>query len=518
MQDASWIGAIFGALACWAALPTLLTILACIDIYRRREPWWWYPIVFFFPWFGTIAYFVMTRAPWRFATDIGASRDRRRRADARLRALDTQLSHWRGPAVLAEAGEELLVLGRQAEARERFLEAKGAGASAEDVNLGLAETHVALGAHAAAIPVLEELLLAQPDAGLGRARILLARCFEALDRGAQAEASWRLVLERRNEPEAQARLARLLLLRGAADEATSLAQAVIADAKLVGAGLRRRRRPWIDLSRQVVKGRAAKVPSQAQAGAMRRWAWIVGIAALLFLLGIVALALLVLRPLAREFADARAHATVHRGAALRVAALDVTRPWTRGDDSGSVVLDPGELDAWLHARREWDRLHAAHAADDGPGEPSVLDPLGVPMSELRGVQRLEREGAVSLAHALTESGLGPETFVQLAGIVEGRYLGRPEAVGCMVPRSHRLGWSSAWRNERLIGRRVGATSPLEGYAEMVRAQREIEPRTRALLDGKRSELEALDSTSLPSALLVIVGASNFAQYDAMSDE
>jgi hypothetical protein len=350
MHELSWLGLGLGSYACFGVLPTVLTIFACIDIYRRREPWWWFPIVFFFPWFGTIAYFVLTRAPWRLATDITVSRDRRRRADARLRALDTQLGHWRGPAVLAEAGEELLVLGRHAEARERFVEARKAGAGVDDVNLGLAETLVALQAHAEAIPVLEELLLAQPDAGLGRARILLARCLEALGRNGDAEASWRLVLERRNDPEAQARLARLLLLRGESNEASRLAHEVIADAKLVGAGLRRRRRPWVDLSRQVVKGRAAKVPGQARRGAMRRWAWIVAVGALLILLGLVAIAMLVLLPIYRELVSAAQQAKIEDSTLTRVAALDVMYPWTRGTDPTLVALEPADVDAWLQAR------------------------------------------------------------------------------------------------------------------------------------------------------------------------
>jgi hypothetical protein len=241
--------------ACSGGLPLLLSLLACIDIGRRGEAWWWYAIVLLFPIVGPIAYFVVTRRVAGAVDSRGTTGQRRRHAQARLRDLEVQLAHWRGPAVLAESGEELLALGRNADAEARFREARQVGAPPEDVNLGLAEALVAQGRPADAIVPLQELVAQHPDHGMGRAALLLARCLDETDRAAEAEAQLRTVLARRNEPEARVRLARRLLLRGERAEGETLAREVVDEAGLLSPALRRAQAPWTRAAQRLLRGK-----------------------------------------------------------------------------------------------------------------------------------------------------------------------------------------------------------------------------------------------------------------------
>jgi hypothetical protein len=105
----------------------ILSAAALIDAFRVRADWYWYMIILGFPIVGSIAYFVVVRSPLlgaRNTSMMSPVSARRLQARRRLRELQVQLSHWRGPAILAEAGEELVVLGKPQEA-EKLLRASG---------------------------------------------------------------------------------------------------------------------------------------------------------------------------------------------------------------------------------------------------------------------------------------------------------------------------------------------------------------------------------------------------------
>lgn len=103
---------------------------------------------------GSLVYFTVSRSAQFGGMDVS----RRAQAPKRLHELRIQLSHWRGPAVLADAGEELLVLGKTSEAIAHFQEAKESGGSAEDVNLGLAQALQLRGNFRDAVPLVDALL------------------------------------------------------------------------------------------------------------------------------------------------------------------------------------------------------------------------------------------------------------------------------------------------------------------------------------------------------------------------
>jgi hypothetical protein len=199
---------------CFGLLPTILAAIALSSAWRLGAAWYWYLIILAVPVLGPIAYFIVTRSPVLGGHSASHPAARRLRARRRLTELRVQLGHWRGPGVLAEAGEELLVLGKTKEAEKHFLEAIENGAAADDTHFGLAQALQAQGRFADAVPYLEKLVAAEPDSRLGEGPLALARCLDESGRRDEAELVLRRVLERRTVIEAQVRLARILLTKG----------------------------------------------------------------------------------------------------------------------------------------------------------------------------------------------------------------------------------------------------------------------------------------------------------------
>lgn len=234
-------------LGIFSAIPAIIALVAIVDVIRIGAPWYWIWIIMGFPMLGPAAYFVVVRSGWLDSggRTLSPSTARRIQARRRIRELNVQLSHWRGPAVLAETGEELLVLGKYKQAEKHFLEARENGAGIEDANFGLAQTYQMQGRFADAVPLLDELVKAAPDAYLGRAMLQLGRSLDESGQKERAEQVLRQVLERRTIIEAQVRLARLLLAKGEKDEAQRILNEVKVDARNLPRYLRREHRAWI---------------------------------------------------------------------------------------------------------------------------------------------------------------------------------------------------------------------------------------------------------------------------------
>jgi hypothetical protein len=231
----------------FGVIPAVIALVAIVDVIRVGAPWYWIWVIMGFPMLGAAAYFVVVRSGWLDSggRTLSPSTARRIQARKRIRELNVQFTHWRGPAVLAEAGEELLVLGKYKDAEKHFLEARENGAGIEDVNFGLAQTYQMQGRFADAVPLLDELVKTTPDAYLGRAMMQLGRSLDESGQKDKAEPVLRQVLERRTIIEAQIRLARLLLARGEKDEAQRILNEVKVDAKNLPRYLRREHRAWI---------------------------------------------------------------------------------------------------------------------------------------------------------------------------------------------------------------------------------------------------------------------------------
>jgi hypothetical protein len=229
-------------------LPAVITLAALVDCIRMRADWYWFWIILAFPFIGPLAYFVVMYTPLLSGSSsalVSPRVARRLQARRRLRELQVQLHHWRGPGVLAEAGDELLVLGKPKEAEAHFREAQQNGAAVEDVNYGLAQALEVQGRWSEAVPLLQALVAVEPDSHLGEGPLHLARALDETGQRDEAEAVLRKVLERRTVIEAQVRLARLLYQKGAKEEADKLVAEVLSDAKLLPRYLKRLHRPWL---------------------------------------------------------------------------------------------------------------------------------------------------------------------------------------------------------------------------------------------------------------------------------
>jgi hypothetical protein len=252
------MGELLFGLGVFGILRWILVLVAVVDVVRVGASWYWIWIILMFPGIGAIAYFVVVRSGLLGgrAGSLSPASARRLQARRRLRALNVQLAHWRGPAVLAEAGDEFLVLGKYKMAEKHFLEARENGAGIEDVNFGLAQTWQMQGRFAEAVPLLDELVKATPDAYLGRAMMQLGRCLDESGQKERAEQVLRQVLARRTVIEAQVRLARLLLARGEKDEAQRILDELKIDAANLPRYLRREHRAWIWTARILRSGNA----------------------------------------------------------------------------------------------------------------------------------------------------------------------------------------------------------------------------------------------------------------------
>lgn len=277
---------------CFGLVPGVIAVVALVDAIRMRADWYWFIIILAFPLFGSIAYFVVMRSSLlgaRNAAMMSPHAARRLQARGRLRQLEVQLSHWRGPAVLAEAGEETLVLGKPQEAEKLLRESQENGGAVEDVNFPLAQALEMQGRWDEAVPLLGALCKIEPDARLGQGPLHLARSLDESGRKDEAEAVLRKVLERRTVIEAQVRLARILFLKGEKEEADRILAEVLNDARILPRYLQREHRPWIRAARRLKSGSdrlpAPRFEGQPRAG--QSWRVAAAVAGGLLLLAMI---------------------------------------------------------------------------------------------------------------------------------------------------------------------------------------------------------------------------------------
>ncbi|HBL31193.1 MAG TPA: hypothetical protein DD490_30570 [Acidobacteria bacterium] len=520
---------LFSCGGCFGFLPMILAAVALVDSIRVGAGWYWCLIILALPVLGPIAYFVVVRSPLlgsHGSAFLSPSAARRLQARRHLKALQVQLGHWRGPGVLTEAGEDLLVLGKTKEAESHFREALANGAAVEDVHYGLAEALQVQGRFADAVPCLEELIKAEPDSRLGEGPLALARCLDESGRGAEAEPLLRRVLERRTVIEAQVRLARLLLQKGEKDEAGRLLAEVAADAQHLPAYLKRRHRDWLRAARHLKPGTSLPRPRVEGAITPRERVQVAAVAAgaLLVLLGGAAfffttgLGSWQAKGMMQHYEESQALRD-------KLDALDREHPWTLGDDLASVELTVAEVDRYLRVRRAVEpavqELLRAEAAveqarrrgEDAPG-------MGELFSSTSGIARwMEAEVAClrSLATALEREAMGPRELLNDLTLIEWRFLRRPEALVLGLEEFQRTDWIAAQQGlsfplpedpdpemERHLREQRRQRARLQAKAaaleEDANAAVALAPATQTLLEARRTEVAAFD----PAALAVIL--------------
>jgi hypothetical protein len=515
------------SLGIFSFLPWIIALVAIVDVVRLGAPWYWIWIILAFPMVGAAAYFVVVRSGWLGGRQVAMSPDTARRLQARrrLRELDVQLSHWRGPAVLAEAGEELLVLGKHKEAEKHFLEARENGAGIEDVNFGLAQTFQMQGRYAEAVPLLDELVQEKSDAFLGRALLQLGRSLDESGQKERAETVLRAVLERRTIIEAQVRLSRLLLARGEKEEARRLLQEVKTDAANLPRYLRRQHRAWIWTARGLRSGSARLPRPYVEGGEKpgRRLRLALAAAAAVVVVGLVVA--FAARQASRQAGTQELIESSQRSEALRaeIEGFDQRHPWTRGGDLAKLDLTAADLDRYLRLRRELEpaaqqaqrqRRQTEKRLEEWAQENDSIAHALNPSSPFIDQYAADAAFLQAVRDALDRERMGPRELMDLLAVAEWRYLRRPEAVPLGLPDFHHGDWLAARtlseegsepsgdaQYDRQQARAVQqARAKLASFEQQAAASADLSPATKALLEGRRAELERFDPKVLPVLL------------------
>jgi hypothetical protein len=516
----------------------ILAAVALIDSIRLGAGWYWCLIILGLPVIGPIAYFVVVRSPFlgsHGSSLMSHSMARRLQARRRLKTLQVQLGHWRGPGVLAEAAEELLVLGKNKEAEKHFLEAIENGASIEDTGFGLAQALQAQGRFADAVPHLEKLIAAEPDARLGEGPLALGRCLDESGRREEAEPVLRRVLERRTVIEAQVRLARILLNRGEKgekDEAGRLAAEVLADAKLLPRYLKRLHGSWIRAARRLRPGTSLPRPRVDGALTNRdrfQVALVAAGAVVVILLG----GLFLLGTGFGQWQMQSAQKDMEETQKLRdrLDALGRADGWTRGDDLAVVELTAADVDRYLRVRRgleptlreiasQQEAVRQKMKAAENAGLTGAL----TASSAVEDWRESETFFLRSFVAELEREKMGPRELENLIALIEWRFLHRPEALVFGLPEYARGDWVSArqmlardepglegrggspemdrWiREERKQRARLKAKA--EALEKEAQAAVVLAPASQTLLESRRAELAALDPAALDRILHVL---------------
>lgn len=498
---------------CFSVLPAVLAIAALVDAIRMRVDWYWFIVILAFPLIGSIAYFIVVRSPLlgaRNAFMMSPDSARRLQARRRLRELEVQLGHWRGPAVLAEAGEEMLALGKPVDAEKLLRESQENGGAVEDVNLPLAQALEMQGRWDEAVPLLGALCKVEPDARLGQGPLHLARSLDESGRKDEAEAVLRKVMERRTVIEAQVRLARILLFKGEKEEAGKLLAEVLNDAKTLPRYLQREHRSWIRAARRLKSGSdrlpAARFEGQPRAG--HRWRIAAAVAAGLLVLAMIGGYFWMTRSMGGEVVEM---AEERKGLTSELDLLDQQHPWT-AKDLATTDLQPASLDRYLKVRQGLSPALREIAGEERRYLAALgRNRAGAGFGELIGASRVAerwmRAQTVFLRGFVAElkrQGMGPRELEGVANLVEWRFLRRPEAMAFGVPEFHRQDWLASRAMLRSAGTYMEASDNPEArrwrqrteakiadYERQAGAAQEISPATRALLESRRADLERL---------------------------
>ena len=506
-----WMFAPFFAFGCFGFVPMVLAVAAIIDCLRIRAEWFWLFIVLFVPVLGPAAYFLVYYGPWAGRLGrLSPGAAQRAEAKRRLREIEVQLQHWRGPSILAEAGDLLLSLNKRKRAEAMLLEARDAGAELKEYALPLASVLQVEGKRwREASSLLEELVALDPDFRFGAARLALARTLDELGENQRAEDELRAVLVKRSPPEAKVRLARLLLARDEGEEAAQLLAEVRADAAGMPAYLRRQHKPWIRAARRLKAPSAALPGPKLEGLPPAQPVWQIAAVAL-GLAGLMAFGVLwfLFGPEytgSREMDDAagRLSAMLERLIPLKGEARSKT-------DLAELELDEAAVADWLEFRAALQRACSAAV-------PVSTDGVGTSADEQMALHtaNLERQAQLGelLINELALRDFVLEDLARRLALVDWRFLGRQPAAIFEMPEHFRGGYLVALgglQQDKVLVQGLGieyqrmfeqqqasARAKVDDLREMVQERTALLEITRVHLEARRAELESsLDRSCL----------------------
>lgn len=238
------------------------------------------------------------------------------------------------------------------------------------------------------------------------------------------------------------------------------------------------------------------------------------------------------KPAARAVEDAERVEQEAAAAARELARLDEVHPSPWPDGSADVVLADTDVDTYVSLRRAL--APPLHALESARGEvarrvaeaesreaPTLADVLGSAVGDLVGevtAAEAHRDLLVAAVPALEEQGLGHGAAVQLAEIIEWRFLGLDDAWVLGLPEwrreeAYRLRRELRWLSVAGAAARGGlqvqvdGAGPEERRAEVRRrldelrseaeSRRQLREDTRERLEARRAELQALQDAARP---------------------
>ena len=416
--------------------------------------------------------------------------------------------------MLAEAGEQLLALGKLKQAEELLREAKQADADVKDVNFHFAQVLQVRGKRwSEALPLLEELVELEPDARFGAARLALARCLDESGDAARAEEELRAVLKKRSPAEGKVRLARLLLARDGGREASELLAEVRADAATLPKYLFKEHKPWIRQAGKI-KSKDTKLPPPKLEGVppKRSPAFLtaVVVGGLVLVLALVSIIRLYLWPMLSVFSSVDEQAAIYQSLEQtqeRLDALDRRLPQRLDPDDPASV--EGAMPAFLEFRREA-TMGCDPMVEAREEQQRLVDEMHASASwsggwdfarKISSWHEARAAFAAALATTMETHEIRPSDVDQLLTLVDGQFLERPAARILLVPEHFRSDYALAaaqlaeplpprsepeWRRQ-VVANQEDARAKLEDLDRM--AADEISDEFLQQLQPLRQELE-----------------------------
>jgi hypothetical protein len=236
----------------FGAIYGILVIVCLIHIIARRNDLFWILIIFIIPYIGAVVYFFSQVLPELRGARVLEAVDSLKPAGMRVRDLEKQLEE----VDTAQNRIALAVALRDAGQLERaqtLLEGTRTGIFKTDphVTYDLADVKFRLGKLEEARALLTELQPVAPEELRGKARLLLARTLQALERPEESEPYFQSAISSFSGEEARYWYAAFLHARGQGEAAQQQINAIERNVKRASPAYRAQQREWLDRARKL---------------------------------------------------------------------------------------------------------------------------------------------------------------------------------------------------------------------------------------------------------------------------
>lgn len=227
-----------------------LQIICAVHVIRNRKEYWWLFVIFFFPFVGSVVYFIVEiypdmkrgRSAWGVQNPALPTKPSRR-----IKRLEQDIEYADTVRKRTELAEAYLDAGMAEKAREQYRRCL-TGIHRDDPNLqyGLARALFAMGSYEEAGQILNSLRETDWRDYRRERALLEARALSEMGRFDQAEPLFQEALAQSPGEEARVRYAEYMLQQGRKDEAAELYRATLAKARIADGAYRSRERVWIN--------------------------------------------------------------------------------------------------------------------------------------------------------------------------------------------------------------------------------------------------------------------------------